>query len=69
MTPWMKFIGAALLLASVYGLVLLGKLEPMYFLGLAASALSALGIHAAVTTPYPTKTVSQPVAVNFGKKE
>ena len=48
----LKFVGAAAIYAALYALVWSGKLDPKDFLNLAEIGLAALGIHAAVTTPF-----------------
>jgi hypothetical protein len=52
MNEYVKYVGGGLILASLYGLVLLGKIDATVYYGIAMSALAGLGVHAAVTTPY-----------------
>lgn len=49
----LKFAAGALIYVALFALVWDGRLDPSVFVTLASAGLSALGIHAAVTTPYP----------------
>ena len=53
MSTTIKYIGGGLILASIFALVILGKVDATVYLGIASSVLAGFGIHAAVTTPYP----------------
>ena len=48
----LKFVGAAAIYAALYALVWKGLIQPGDFLNLCYVGLTALGVHASVTTPF-----------------
>lgn len=63
MNSLQKMVGAGLLMASVYALVWMGKLEPQEYLQLCEACLATLGIiHVAGRVASSPQTPAQPTS-------